>query len=89
VIELSDLPLGRHAGDIHGGLIGGADGLRVELPDGGITIETMERKLIEATLERSGWNVVKAARLLGVGRGALRYKMRKYQMEPDLEESLT
>jgi hypothetical protein len=37
-----------------------------------------EKKSIVTALERAGGNVVKAARLLGVKRGALRYRMHKY-----------
>ncbi|MDI6809909.1 MAG: sigma-54 dependent transcriptional regulator [Candidatus Eisenbacteria bacterium] len=89
VIEPSDLPLGEPRSGPHGGMSSGIDDVRIELPDEGITLEVMERKLIEATLEKCGWNVVKAAKLLGVGRGTLRYRMKKYRIEPALEESFT
>jgi len=38
----------------------------------------IEKECIEQALKRTGGNVVKAARLLGLKRGALRYRMDKY-----------
>ncbi len=43
-------------------------------PDGG------EREQIALVLERTGGNVVRAARLLGLKRGALRYRMEKFDI---------
>lgn len=38
----------------------------------------VERKLISEALERSGWNITKAASALGITRGMLHRKIRKY-----------
>ncbi len=52
--------------------------VEVELPAGGIDLERVERRILERTLEISGGNVSAAARLLGIGREALRYRMQKF-----------
>ena len=50
-----------------------------------VTAVSDEAARIRAALERAGGNVVRAARLLGVGRNALRYRMRRLGIaKPDL-----
>jgi len=46
--------------------------------NGGSRLEDIERRVLVDTLERSGHNVSRAARVLGLGRGALRYRMQKH-----------
>jgi len=41
-------------------------------------LEDIERRVLVDALERSGFNVSRAARILGMGRGALRYRMQKH-----------
>ena len=41
-------------------------------------LERHERNSLLNALEDTGWNVSRAARVLGVGRTALQYKMKKY-----------
>jgi len=48
--------------------------------DGMTTLEEMERGTILTALERTNWNQVKAAELLKLGRDALRYRMKKYNL---------
>ncbi len=50
------------------------------LPPGGLSLNEMERTYLVQALERSGGNVSKAARLLGVSRDTLRYRIDKYQL---------
>jgi DNA-binding NtrC family response regulator len=52
--------------------------LRVTFPPGGIVWADLEKSLIEQALVQAGWNQVRAARLLGLSRDALRYRMEKY-----------
>jgi DNA-binding NtrC family response regulator len=51
-----------------------------ELPDGGINLPELNRKLIAEAMERTKCNVSAAARLLGLSRPTLRYRMRKYNI---------
>jgi two-component system, NtrC family, response regulator AtoC len=54
------------------------------LPAGGTArLEDIERRVLVDALERSGFNVSRAARVLGMGRGALRYRMQKHGIEVD------
>jgi len=48
------------------------------LPVAGIRLEDVERDLIEQALERTGGNKSAAARLLGLTRDTLRYRMERY-----------
>lgn len=47
------------------------------LPD---IIESIEKKLIHKTLSESGYNISEAARILGIKRQALQYKIKKYNI---------
>jgi DNA-binding protein Fis len=48
----------------------------------GMKLEDVERTLLLRALERSGNNLTRAARLLGMGRGALRYRLEKHGISP-------
>ena len=50
------------------------------IPPGGIVLEDVERQMILSALEQSGNNKSKAARLLGLTRDTLRYRLEKYQL---------
>ncbi len=50
------------------------------VPPGGIVLEDVERQLILSALEQSAHNKSKAARLLGLSRDTLRYRLDKYQL---------
>jgi two-component system, NtrC family, response regulator AtoC len=52
--------------------------VRVDLPEGGLSLEAVERALLVAALERAGGNQTRAARLLAMSRDTLRYRMEKY-----------
>jgi transcriptional regulator with PAS, ATPase and Fis domain len=43
-------------------------------------LEQQERRLVEDALRASGGNQSEAARRLGIGRDALRYKMKRYEL---------
>ena len=51
---------------------------RLRLPDAGMHLETVERTLVAQALETTKGNVTQAARLLGLSRDTLRYRMEKY-----------
>jgi two-component system, NtrC family, response regulator HydG len=48
-----------------------------------LRLEAIERRALSQALQRSGYNVSRAARLLGIGRGALRSRMRRYGLADD------
>jgi len=50
------------------------------------TIESAERELIVSALERAEGNVSAAARMLGITRNTLRYRIRKHGLETSTEE---
>jgi DNA-binding NtrC family response regulator len=61
--------------------------LNLDLPPSGIDFDNVildiERQLILKAMERTAGNVAKAARLLNMPRGTLRYKLEKYAIECD------
>jgi len=61
-----ELPLGQQRGE----------GYR--LPPEGVVLEEVNRDLIRQALDLAGGNQVKAAKLLGLSRGTLRYRLEKY-----------
>jgi two-component system, NtrC family, response regulator AtoC len=55
-------------------------GCPFELPDDGVDLEAVERGLIQQALTRAAGNQSAAARLLGISRYALRYRMEKFEL---------
>jgi DNA-binding NtrC family response regulator len=51
------------------------------LPEGGVDLERIERRLIAQALERTGGNRTRAAALLGMSRDTLRYRIEKFGIE--------
>ncbi len=49
-----------------------------QLPEEGLSLETVERDLIRQALQRSGGNITRAGELVGLHRDTLRYRARKY-----------
>ena len=49
-----------------------------EIPAEGIDIEELERQLIVQAMERSGWVIARAARLLGLTYRTLQYRLEKF-----------
>ncbi len=57
------------------------------LPAEGIRLDEVEQSLVRQALERTGGNQSAAARLLGISRYALRYRMAKYAAHPNFAGS--
>ena len=53
----------------------------IMLPPEGITLEGVEKKLIEQALNRFAGNQTKAARCLGMSRDTIRYRMKKFGLD--------
>lgn len=60
---------------------------RLQIPSEGISIEEVERDLVVQALEQTGGNVTRAAKLLGLSRDTLRYRMEKYKLADEAQES--
>jgi DNA-binding NtrC family response regulator len=45
-----------------------------------LELALVERDLVRQALERTGWNVTRAARILGITRDTLRYRIDKHQL---------
>jgi len=50
-----------------------------------LNLERLELRTITEALQRTDWNVTQAARLLGLTRDTLRYRMEKYQLRHEAE----
>jgi DNA-binding NtrC family response regulator len=59
----------------------GVGRLRLELPDEGLSLESVERDLLVAALEKHDWNQTRAAAYLDISRSALLYRMQKFGLE--------
>jgi transcriptional regulator with PAS, ATPase and Fis domain len=57
------------------------DAYLFELPDTGIDLETVERGFVEQALAKTKRNQTAAAKLLGITRYQLRYRMEKFGIE--------
>jgi DNA-binding NtrC family response regulator len=56
------------------------DKLVPQMPEQGLVLEDVEKKLIVEAMERASGNQSKAARLLGISRDTLRYRLKKHGM---------
>jgi two-component system, NtrC family, response regulator AtoC len=52
----------------------------VVLPEQGLVLEELERDLVRQALERTRGNQTHAARLLGMTRDQVRYRLRKFEL---------
>jgi len=57
------------------------DKLVPHVPDQGLVLEDVEKRLIVEAMERASGNQSKAARLLGISRDTLRYRLKKHGMQ--------
>jgi DNA-binding NtrC family response regulator len=55
--------------------------MHMELPDDGLSLEDVERELLQAALVKHDWNQTKAATYLNITRSALLYRMQKFRLE--------
>ena len=57
----------------------------IDVPDGLLDIESVvdqvTRRLMQRAMKKTGGNTAQAARLLGIPRGTLRYKLKKYNLD--------
>jgi DNA-binding NtrC family response regulator len=53
----------------------------VVLPPEGVSFDAIERAVLEAALRMARGNVTQAAALLGMGRGSLRYRLDRLELD--------
>jgi DNA-binding NtrC family response regulator len=61
----------------------GSEGLQLGLPEQGISLEAVEKELIEKALQKFEWNQTKAAGFLDISRRTLIYRMEKHGIHKD------
>ena len=66
----------------------GAEGLHLELPAQGISLEAVEKELIERALKKFDGNQTKAAAYLDISRRTLIYRIEKYGIRRDSGETI-
>lgn len=59
----------------------------LEIPEQGTSLEGIERELIEIALKQAGGNQTRAARLLGISRDTLRYRIKKFDLAKESHQS--
>ena len=57
------------------------DPIAIEIPDGGLSLAEVEKSLIRRALEKADGNQSKAARLLGITRQTLLYRLAKHDLK--------
>jgi len=87
-IDAYDLPFEVRFWDLPAQAPGGPDRPgagpgRFALPDAGIDLEAVERDLIRQAMEKSGWIIARAAKLLGLSYRTLQYRLEKFQLRKD------
>ena len=82
-VEPGEFPFSREQREIMVPIKEEGDRIVIDLPPDGLPLEAVEKALIVAALARAQGNITRAARLLAVGRGTLRYKTKKFGIEID------
>ena len=83
ILESDELILAEHLpAELKNGPVSrkGSEAFGIRIPEEGISLENLEESLLSQALSLSENNQTKAARLLGLGRDALRYRMKKFGM---------
>jgi DNA-binding NtrC family response regulator len=62
---------------------------RLSIPEGGTSLEEIERTLVEIAMQQASRNQTQAAKLLDISRDALRYKLKKFGLMHAEDEELS
>jgi two-component system, NtrC family, response regulator AtoC len=73
-------------GDTSGGIRSDFDGEHIIIPATGISLNELEKVLIQLALRKSGGNQTKAAKFLKTSRDTLRYRMKKFGFSDAVKE---
>jgi len=55
--------------------------IEIDFPEEGLSLEAVERKILERALEKASGNRSAAARLLGISRDTMRYRLEKFGLD--------
>jgi DNA-binding NtrC family response regulator len=61
---------------------------KLSIPEGGTSLEEVERAFVEMALAQANGNQTQAAKLLDISRDALRYKLKKFNLGHGDDEEL-
>jgi DNA-binding NtrC family response regulator len=61
---------------------------RLSIPEGGTSLEEIERSFVEMAMHQANRNQTQAAKLLDISRDALRYKLKKFGLIHSEEEEM-
>ena len=61
---------------------------RLSIPEGGTSLEEIERSFVEMAMQQANRNQTQAAKLLDISRDALRYKLKKFGLMHSEEEEI-
>jgi two-component system response regulator AtoC len=81
-VEKSDLPVREKRGPRTVAIAADDTVIDIDLPDDGVSLDRVERALIEETLRHTRGNVSRAAAMLRISRGALRNKLARHKIDP-------
>ncbi len=82
VVQRADLPIEKAAPRRQAAVVIDDAVVDISIPDDGVSLDRVEKRLIEETLKRSRGNVSKAATMLRISRGALRNKLDRHGIDP-------
>jgi len=82
VVQRADLPIEKAAPRRQAAVVIDDAEVDISIPDDGVSLDRVEKRLIEETLKRSRGNVSKAATMLRISRGALRNKLDRHGIDP-------
>jgi len=69
-------------------VINGKNLPRLSIPDGGTSLEEIERWFVEHAMVKANRNQTQAAKMLDISRDALRYKLKKFGLVHSEEEEV-
>jgi DNA-binding NtrC family response regulator len=82
LIVEADLPVAVRAGAAPAAAVNA-----LEIPEGGLDLDELETALMRKALEKAGGNITRAARLLGLSRRALQYRLGRLEDAPSGAET--
>jgi two-component system, NtrC family, response regulator AtoC len=62
---------------------------RLSIPEGGTSLEEIERTFVEMAMQQASRNQTQAAKLLDISRDALRYKLKKFGLMHSEDEEVS